>query len=592
MYEKLLHRLVQLLHGSMVPDEYYPVAFQLLAWARVSSHGRLPRELAFEPAEPPRDAKHLATIFTQISESGSLGADSNAFVSVSPAMQRLSRAQVLQALEIVASSNLDQPWDAKSLTATMTGGLGRWFAGLPPELTSLMSALARLQPSMSAYIAFEQSFQLTAAVQESGATTFSETRMTWPFPWLMNLLSDTSANIYVGDSLERPGFLTDGLLTQFDVALGFPPFGVKYDSQLAERDLYGRFPKGPGSIAVFAVRHLLARAKERAVIAVPNGLLFSPGAERYLRDDLLAKRQIEAVIGLPAAILPNTALPFSLIVLNPNAICNQIVFVDGTDESMFKKDGKGRAVLSGWARIAASVLSRGEASFARAVSVDDVINNDSQLQVTRYCKRSADEDVEVLLAKYPTRMLAELVTVLRPLPGSGGGGTVPVLEVGPADFPEFGYANVPRREILISEAALAKGQRQFLRPLDIAITIKGSVGKVGIFPPTISSDESGRWMAGQSCLVLRVNEEGSIDARVLFSFLKSEIGQAQLNQIVSGAAVPLIQLRELERIRIPIPESAEQEKMIDTFEKIVEIERLVASYRKEQRQLSNSIWAQ
>lgn len=590
MYEKLIHQLAQLLRGNMVLDEFYPVAFQLLAWVRVSKLGRLTRELAFNPAEPPRDAKHLVSIFTQIGDSGALGHDSSAFVYVSPALQHLSPAQVLQALEILASSNLDQPWDAQSLTATMSSGFGKWFAGLPSEVISLITALARVEPSMTVYIPFEQSFQLTASIQEKGATTFSETKMAWPFPWLMNLLSDTSANICVGDSLERPSFLEDGRLTQFDVSLGFPPFGVKYDSQLTERDLFGRFPEQTGSIAVLAVRHILARTKERAVIAVPNGLLFSPGAERSLREDLLTKRQIEAVIGLPAALLPNTALSFSLLVLNRKKTSDRIVFVDGAQESLFKKDGKGRAVLSGWEQIAAAVLSGHEESFARIVTVDDVIKNDAQLQVTRYCKRSEDEAVEALLAKYPNRMLAELVTVLRPLPTSGDEGTVPVMEVGPADFPEFGYALIPGREIRITEAALAKGQRQFLRPLDIAITIKGSVGKVAIFPPEIDAGESAGWVAGQSCLVLRVDDEGIIDPRVLFSFLKSEIGQAQLRQIVSGASVPLIQLRELEKISIPIPQRIEQARTIETFEKIVEIERLVASSRDEQQKLSNSIW--
>ena len=590
MYEKLINRLAQLLRVNMVLDEFYPVAFQLLAWVRVSKLGRLTRELAFNPAEPIRDAKHLVSIFTRIGDSKALGHDSSAFVYISPALQNLTPAQALQALEILASSNLDQPWDAQNLTATMSSGFGKWFAGLPSEVISLITALARVEPSMTVYIPFEQSFQLTASVQEKCAKTFSETKMAWPLPWLINLLSDTSANICVGDSLERPGFLEDGHLTQFDVSLGFPPFGVKYDPQLTEHDLFGRFPEQTGSIAVLAVRHILARTKERALIAVPNGLLFSPGAERSLREDLLTKRQIEAVIGLPAALLPNTALPFSLLVLNRKKTSDRIVFVDGAQESLFKKDGKGRAVLSGWEQISAAVLSDHEESFARIVTVDDVIKNDAQLQVTRYCKRSENEAVKALLAKYPNRMLAELVTVLRPLPTSGDEGTVPVMEVGPSDFPDFGYALIPGREIRITEAALAKGQRQFLRPLDIAITIKGSVGKVAIFPPEIDAGESAGWVAGQSCLVLRVVDEGIIDPRVLFSFLKSQIGQAQLRQIVSGASVPLIQLRELEKISIPIPQRIEQARTIETFEKIVEIERLVASSRDEQHKLSNAIW--
>jgi len=590
MYEKLIFQLAQLLRGNMVLDELYPVALQLLAWVRVSKLGRLTGPLAFNPTTPPRDAKQLVSIFSQIGSSVALGYNSNAFTYVSPALQHLSPGQVLQALEILASANLNERWAAHSLTATMSSGAGKGFASLPDEITRLMTVLARIEPSRKVYLPFEQSFQLTAAVQEEDAATFSETKMAWAFPWLINLLSDTSASVYVGDSLERPGFLEDGRLTQFDISLSFPPFGVKYDPMLAERDLFERFPEQTGSIAVLAVRHILARTKGRAVIAVPNGLLFSPGAERSLREDLLANRLIEAVIGLPAALLPYTSLSFSLLVLNCESTSDQIIFVDGTREMLSRKDGKGRAVLTGWERIAAPVLSGCEETFSCVVPVTDVLKNDAQLQVTRYCRTLETEAVENLLAKYPYRELAELVTVVRPLPTSGEESAVPAMEVGPGDFPEFGYAHLPGREIRVAEVALSKGRKQLLCPFDIAIAVKGSVGKVAIFPPELDPGETVGWVAGQSCLVLRVNEKCMIDPRVLFSFLKSEVGQAQLKQIVSGASVPLIQLRELEKIKIPIPELHEQQKTIAVFERIVEIERLVTKSRNEQRHLSNAIW--
>ena len=590
MYEKLIHQLAQLLRGNMVPDEFYPVALQLLAWVRVSKLGRLTGELAFNSVEPPRDAKHLVSIFNQIGSSEALGPDSSAFAYVSPALQHLSPGQVLQALELLADANLDSPWAADNLTAAMSSAAGKSFASLPSELTGLMAKLARVEPSMKVYLPFEQSFQLTAVVQALSTATFSETKMAWPFPWLINLLSDTSASVYVGDSLERPGFLDEGRLTKFDVTLGFPPFGVKYDPMLAERDLFGRFPEKTASIAVLAVRHILARTKGRAVVAVPNGLLFSPGAERSLREELLAKKQIEAVVALPAALLPNTALPFSLLILNREKANDEIVFVDGAKDALFRKDGRGRAVLTAWKQIVDLVLSRIENDISRIVSVKDVLGNDALLQVNRYCKSSDGEAVEALLSKFPNRALVELVSIVRPLPISNIDEGMAAQEVGPADFPEYGYAQTPGREVFINEAAFAKGRKQFLRPLDIAITVKGSVGKVAIFPPEIDIGESAGWIAGQSCLVLRVDDEGIIDPRVLFSFLKSEIGQAQLKQIVSGASVPLIQLRELEKIRIPVPDRLEQEKTIEAFEKIVEIERLVANSRDEQRKLSNALW--
>lgn len=591
MYEKLISQIAQLLRGNMVADEFLPLALQLVAWVRTSKLGYIPVELAFNPNEVPKDAKRLTIFFQKIGESSVLGANSAAFSYVSPALQHLSAGQLIQSLELLAEANLDEPWPADSLIATMNGGLGRWFWGLPTELTNLMATLARIERRARVYLPFEQSLQLTAMAQELGAVTFSETKMAWPFPWLINLLSDTSADIYVGDSLERPGFLDGGRLTQFDLSLAFPPLGGRYNSTLVEHDRFERFPEQTNSIAVLAVRHMLARTLRRVVVAVPNGLFFSPGAERSLREDLLAKRQIEAVIALPPALLAGTALPFSLLVLRIDQPCERIVFVDGCHETLFSKDGKGRATLSGWERIAESVIDQIDSPTSKVVLAGDVLANDAQLQVARYCKTSDTEAVETLLSTFPNRSLGELVSFVRPIPLSQSDGAVSVLEIGPADFPEYGYAVNPGREIKVSELAVAKGAKQFLRPLDIAIAIKGSVGRVAIFPVEMPEAGDARWVVGQSCLVLRVHDVGIIDHRVLFCFLKSQIGQIQLRQIVSGAAVPLIQLRELEKIRIPVPHKAAQAETIEAFEKIVEIEHQVANSRNEQRRLSNSIWS-
>lgn len=590
MYERLIHQITNLLRGSIGSDEFFPLAFQVIAWVRASKLGRLDDGLAFNPNDAPRDAKQLSMIFHKIGESELLDGNSAAFSYVSPALQHLSAGQLLQALELLAESNLDEPWSAENLISTIGGRLGKGFWMLPIKLTELMLSLAHVQSQARVYLPFEQSFQLTAAAQMLNASTCSETPMAWPFPWLINLLSDLNAEIHVGDSLEKPGFLEGGRLTQFDVSLSFPPLGVRYDPSLAERDLFGRFPEQTSAIAVLAVRHLLARTNGRIVVAVPNGLLFSPGAERSLRDDLLANKRIEAVIALPPALLAGTALPFSLLVLRTDVTCDQIIFVDGCHETFYSKDGKGRATLTGWKSVAEAVLFGKDGPASRTVSVSEVQANDSQLQVSRYCKTSGAEAVEQLLSKYPVKTLGQLVSFVRPIPPSPQNGTVGVFEIGPADFPEYGYARSPGREIKLSESSISKSRKQFLRPLDIAIAIKGSVGKVAILPPEMPESGDGGWVVGQSCLVLRVDDRGMIDPRVIFSFLKSELGQAQLKQIVSGASVALIQLRELEKIRIPLPDVEMQGEVVSAFGKIVEIEQIVANSRNEQRRLSNSIW--
>jgi len=591
MYDRLIDQLTSLLRGNLGADDYFPFALQLTAWVRLSKLGKLPPELAFNPMEPPRDIKQLTAIFMALNESDALAQNASAFAYIGAAISHLTPGQLLQALELLSESNLDEPWPATQLSNSIAIRLGRGYFGLPEELARLMVTLAQVKPGERVYLPFEQGFQLTAQVQQQTEHTYSETPLADPMLWLMNLLGDQDARVHIGDSLEKPGFLSEGRLSQFDASVAFPPFGVRYELSLSQKDRFERFPEQTAAIAVLAIRHVLARTRGRAVIAVPNGLLFSPGAERSLRNDLLDKQLIEAVVALPPALLTGTALQFSLLVLRTDSPCEHILFVDGTGEGLYSKDGKGRATLSGWQAIADTVLRRCEETYAREVAVEDVLANDAQLQVARYCQNSDAEVIEDLLAKYATRPLGELVTFIRPIPLSPKDGVIDVFEVGPADFPEYGYALTPGREIKLSESGVSRGDKQFLHPHDIAIATKGSVGKVAILPADMPKSGPGGWVAGQSCLILRVEDKEQIDPRVLFTFLKSEAGQLQLRQIVSGAAVPLIQLRELEKIRIPIPDRTEQDNVLDEFQNIVALEAQIASLRDRQADMYRSIWA-
>lgn len=590
MYNKLIEQIIQKLRGVVTIEELLPFAMQLIAWVRLSRLGKLTGELAFTDGNLPRGAGHIADIFKQLSDSELLGSNAIAFDYVSPAIQHFSASQILAVLEMLEAESLKEPWQKDDFIAFINERSNRSLMGLPVEVTELMIALGQINPDDKVYLPFETMFQLTACAQKTTRHSYSETQFASAFPWLMNLLCDIEANIAISDSLEKPSFLDEGKLTRFTVSVAVPPFGARCNPIISETDRFNRFPETTSFGSVLSIRHLLSRTDGRVVVAIPNGFLFSIGIERALRDDLLDKKLIEAVVALPPALLLGSSTPFSLLVLRTDTECNDIIFVDGSNENaeLYKKDGRNKATLTGWKTILDAVICRENNDFSSLVPVNTVIENNAQLQVSRYCKTSDDDAVEALLSKYQTKTLGQLMSFVRPIPLIQNEGTVTVLEVAPADFPEYGYAIKPGREIKLTEHHVDRNPKSFLKPHDILLTIKGSVGKVAIMP----EDTPENWVMGQSCIVLRADAKSHpIDPRILYSFVKSEIGQLQIKSIVTGAAVPVLQIRELEKLKIPVPSKEECNGIINKFEKLAEIEKNILQQREEQEQLRISMWS-
>jgi type I restriction enzyme M protein len=587
MNGRLIAQIIDYLRGVISQDELLPFVLQLVAWLRLSKQGKLSRNLAFNEHDLPRSAKHIADIFRQIADENAVGGQSAAFGYVNPGIQHLSAGQIVQSIEVIMHSDITEPWPTDDLITFLNEKSSKNFLGIPTEIAELMLKLAEIRTDDKVYIPFEMGFQLTACAQKITKNTYSETPYATGLPWLMNLLCDMDANIAIGESIEKPSFLDDGRLTRFPVSVAFPPMGIRYNQAISESDRFGRFPEPTTSGAVLAIRHLMARTMGRIVVAIQNNVLYSPGAERSLRDELLAEKQIEAVISLPPALLYGATIQFSLLVLRTDCFCNDILFVDASQEPFYSKDTRARATLTGWQAIVDIVKQRQSGEFSSLVTAETVEENDNTLQVSRYCKTSDDEAVTQFLSKYEVKALSDLVEIIRPIPLSADG-KIEANEIAQADFPEFGYASHSSRTVKLSDANARRGKKSFLQPLDIVLVNKGAVGRVAL----VSPDAGENLVAGQSCVILRIIDKmQGIDPQTLFSYLRSDIGQTQLKQITAGAAVAVIQLRDLEKMAVPVP-TIEQSRMIARqFEEVAAIEKDIAALRAKQQQISEAAWA-
>lgn len=115
-----------------------------------------------------------------------------------------------------------------------------------------------------------------------------------------------------------------------------PPFGVRWDPSSSLMDARFEFGTPPRARADMAwPQHVVAHLSEtgRGYVLTPVGALFRSGAEGKIRAELLRRGCLEAIVGLPGKMLPQTAIPLALWVLRrpaPTPLTGQVLFIDAS----------------------------------------------------------------------------------------------------------------------------------------------------------------------------------------------------------------------------------------------------------------------
>jgi type I restriction enzyme M protein len=584
-------RLLQPLGATALNLEQQVIlAIQLATWAWLAAGEKISANLAPQQLQS-LTGETVKRIFSELRRLPTLDENADAFItddSVIHAVPDIVISNVVhEAQSLVSGGFIGADFVDEALTSIGNAGARNGVLGLPLELVQLLTNLLNIAPGDEVYTPFDEVLQLSLAASRSGAQVFAEISRYSPLPYLINLLTEQQVNVNVGrDPIAQPSFVDGPRLRRFTKAVAFPPIGLRLPLETADRDLYARFPERTSSSSVLAVRHILAQTMRRAVILAPNSLLFGAGVERSLRQDLV-HRGLEAVIALPPAILFGTAIPLAILVLNfeDTRPAPGVLFVDGSAETFHKRLGKGRTAITGWRALADAVVLRQRGEHSTLVSSAEIAKNDYQLMVSRYIRSSAFDALDGALDAGGAVALEDIVRFIRPAPITA---TAPksemsekVLEVGVGDLPEHGYIRAPQKRIAL--AAL----KNELRPHDILIAVKGSVGKVGIVPPDLANT----WVAGQSCLILRLAPNCAHTPRSLLLYLRSAIGRACLARITSGSAVPLIQLRELRKLPVLLPASEQRIAAEEAFGQLETLQQQIAAMREQQQVLSTSLWA-
>lgn len=241
------------------------------------------------------------------------------------------------------------------------------------------------------------------------------------------------ASIKWGDTLANPQHLdSDGNLMKFECivanmpfskdkwAEGFNPGGevsvdkesiasVKKKGKKVEfkmepnLDRWHRFDLGvpPASKGDWAfLLHMIASmsGNGRVAAVAPHGVLFRGASEGRIRQSIIEKNLVDAVIGLPENLFYGTPIPACIIVFRRGRADTNVLFIDASRN--FKKD-KAKNILQkeDIDKIVSTYAAyrNGECAdiekYSHVASLEEIVENEYNLNIPRYVDTFEEEDI-------------------------------------------------------------------------------------------------------------------------------------------------------------------------------------------------------
>jgi type I restriction enzyme M protein len=238
--------------------------------------------------------------------------------------------------------------------------------------------------------------------QEVNLTTSAIARMNLSFH------RATQSEIRRGDTLREPRFRNaDGMLTQFDVVVANPPFSLSNwgaDMWAADGRAFCGVP--PAKNGDFAwIQHMISSMNDktgRVGVVMPHGVLFRGGTEAKIRQCLVERDMLEAVIGLPPNLFYSTSIPGCLLIFRADKLADQknhVLFIDGS--SRFRKGRNQNYMSEEDYQAVLTAYNSGEdpdgegGVDVRLVPFDEIKNNRFDLNIGRYVRAQAADAVDL-----------------------------------------------------------------------------------------------------------------------------------------------------------------------------------------------------
>jgi type I restriction enzyme M protein len=225
----------------------------------------------------------------------------------------------------------------------------------------------------------------------------------------MWLHGNPEARIYGKNTIAQPQTKDEqGRLMRFDFVVANPPFSTKSWSNGISpmNDEFNRFkeygipPEKNGDYAFLL--HIIASLKStgKGAVILPHGVLFRGGAEGEIRKNIIQRKLIKGIIGLPANLFYGTGIPACIIVLDKeNAESRKGIFMMDASKG-YIKDGNKNRLREQDIHLIVDVFNKQKETekYARFVPFEEIEKNEYNLNIPRYIDTQEEEDIQDLNA--------------------------------------------------------------------------------------------------------------------------------------------------------------------------------------------------
>ena len=307
-----------------------------------------------------------------------------------------------------------------------------------------------------------------------------------------------------------------------------------------------------------------------------TGTLFSEGKGMdFFRKKIVDNNWLDAVIQLPQQVFFNTSIPGILLILRKDRKENEkIQFIDFSNCKNEENAKRGQLIIPSKEIENLFKIFKNKKNNAISISItaDEIKSKDYKLTVGRYLLSKEDRRIKGVLSKRETVPLNSLVSFIRPLqtPSKKVKSGEELSEILISDINYIGEISEASKKTIVSEEFISKSNLPLVKENDLVISIKGTLGKVGIITKDLKNT-----IPGTSLCILRPHQSAIVPGFYIFQYLRSSIGQTIITSSSQGVAIPFLSIKDLKNLSIPIPTAEERKyatkimkRSIDLFESI------------------------